>query len=445
VNVTPLLLCRQRLANRQTPEKLRYDLIVKSFGELATLPVMPSVPAAMEASHNLSENTQAEWRRAVAEELLLRQNIGKEIPDEWLHTFAEIIPFDAESAKLSTLLRQPAACCMFPLATDSATPGAGHAWAFTDESHKLITSLPRKDWRGDSWQLAKAMAKMAMDSGDPGTIEKLATDWIATGTCDGDSIGPVELGNKLELDTARNWIIPAALTPREMKTRGQIFRAANMQSAYNIITGHGYQDIDQQQIPCPVDVMHSFVSDSRLPLLLTALATRPKTLQLWHSESFRALSEIISKELIPAFLPDCKINPPLPISSSSLADIEKTLRHNFMQEPNTNHTIIFSITNGNLIQRLAAASVANSFPHIQLVYRDIDAKGTNLTTISYITFPPTTCYNASSSIDSSRINIPFLTDREDRKLSTKELISKLIPEKQPDRSLTSSKTRNQQP
>lgn len=440
----PLILDIKRLKARRTPIQLRGDWLAHTFGHFAEISELPAALSSQSATRELPSNLIAAWRNCIAAELLLRYNTGKPVPTEWIDTFGDATPF-FNASTLHDLLHSPVACCMFPLASEKGKPGAGVAWVQRDHSPILVTDVERQDWIGDSWQLAAALARQALADGSPTIIQKLATDWIATGTCEGDRIGPVELSNKLDLDTRRHWILPAAITPPETMPRGQIFRAATAQGAFNIVTGQGYQRLEQQRIPCPIDVLHSFVSDARLPLLLAALATQPKTIRLWYSETFKTLTDEIRLHLIPAFLPDCILDEPQIISSSNLADIETTLRNALAKENAASQAIVFSVTNGNFIQRLAAASVASSFPQMQLVYRDFDTKGTNLTTISYQTFPPTTCYNASTSIDSTTVNIPVLTDRDDKKISTKELISKLQPEKDQDTALTSIMTRKQQP
>lgn len=236
--IQPLILDTLRLTNRSTAQQLRRDLICRSFGQLSMLSELPSLPPIQAAARELPGGLISTWRSCIAAELLLRHNAGKAIPTEWRETFADAAPLFNDS-KLSDMLDTATACCMFPLANPKGPSSCGIAWVQQGTVPVLVADVERQDWNGDSWQLAAALARQALDSGSSEIIQKLATDWIATGTCEGNRIGPVELGNKLELDTRRNWIIPATLTPPETKPHGQIFRAATIQSAFNIVAGHG--------------------------------------------------------------------------------------------------------------------------------------------------------------------------------------------------------------
>ncbi len=427
----PVLLDIDRLRKRPSPAKLRYDLIAKLFGELSTIGALPDAKPVLAAASRFTTEQRTEWQRAIAEELLLRHACGLPVPGDWLSGFSEVPPLD-DGIRLSEQLSKPAACGLFPLATQTPSPAVGHVWVFADKDPHFIYTTETDNVHGQSWQLAGELARMVLQHGDKTATLALATRWICTGTCDKGRISSVGLGNKLQLDTKRNWLIPAENTLQEEAAShgARIYRAVSATNAYNLITGHGFQTGAGAKLPSPVDVLHSFVSDARTPVLMTALAVNPRRIQLWCSEKFTGKGRQLSEVILPHFLPsDCVIANPRTIDSGDIARIEQTLRPILQQEAIGNLQVVFNVTNGNFLQRLAAASIARSFPGILITYRDQDSKGLSLNTVSYLKHPPTTCTGTAVEIDHNAVNTTALTEYDDGKSTPEDFMKKLFPEK----------------
>ena len=122
----PFLLSPNR--TRWSADQLRRKAILHDFGRLAMVEELPAeIPASPDG------DMESEWRRAVAEELLLRNALGRNVPEAWAHAFADVLPFDSLQVPLAEIWNKPAACAVFPLNTQSpknenAQPGVGHVW-----------------------------------------------------------------------------------------------------------------------------------------------------------------------------------------------------------------------------------------------------------------------------------------------------------------------------
>jgi hypothetical protein len=430
--MTPLLFNMRRIKESGGPDKLRYDLIAKTFGQLCGLAQLPPAAAVMEEAKRLDPPWLAPWRRALAEELLLRQNCGKPVPPDWIAAFGERSPLE-DDVPLAHRLRTPGACALYPYATATEQPGVGHVWVFGEGLPPAFLATPDR-WDGDSWQLAAALARLALANRDPGQIQALAVDWIVTGTCDGERINPVKIGNKLDLDTRRNWLVPAQtpLPDGAAHVRGRIYFSATVRSAFNLMAGKGFQTSDAHDGDLfAADILHSFVSKARLPVLLTALAVQPRRIVLWCSAEFEETGRDLKNIVLPRFLPDCRVEIRT-IESRDIAKVEAELHPELRKDVLKNRRIVFNITSGNLIQRLAVPSLASQFPSILLIYRDFDTQKTNLTAVSYATHPPTTWPNKPTAITSDRVDTEALIEYDNGSTPAEKLLQKLLPEKDQD-------------
>src|SRR5690606_16796877 len=89
----------------------------------------------------------------------------------------------------------------------SAT-GAEHAAAF------LCVEERDRGFKGQSWQLAAALAGRCLRESDSLRTVKLASEWVVTGRVERDRVTEVWIGNKAALKTIlRNWIFPMANHP----------------------------------------------------------------------------------------------------------------------------------------------------------------------------------------------------------------------------------------
>lgn len=444
---TPLIDMNRSAWKHLPPSKMRYDLIVKHFGELSLLETLPDPAPLLAAADTLDPEKKREWQRAIAEEILLRHACGLAIPEAWISAFADVQPLE-DNISLSEYLRSQCAAAMFPLLTNmTGAAGAGHTWVFNNRKEvSFIATVDRKNWHGDSWQLVAELARRAMRAEDHALIRTLATRWIITGTCDGERIGAVEIGNKFSLDTRRNWLIPAmnTLLDSSRLLQGKVFRSATVGSALNLIAERGFQTAAPTGKDLfAADVLHSFVSKARPPVLLTALAARPQKIHLWCSSEFGETGMQLREILLPAFLPNCRIEIHHDVSSRDIARAESDLRPALAEDVLRGRRVLFNITNGNLIQRLAAASIAGQFPEILVAYRDHDDSELNLTAISYAEHPPVTWPNAPTAISKGLVNRAALIENDNGKMPAKTLLRKLFPEKVKNPNLSNRSRQNE--
>lgn len=348
---------------------------------------------------------KSEWRRAVAEELLLIQARGDAVPPGLAAEFADDTPFAMDDpVPLRDCLSRPSARAVFPLAgRGGANPGLGHAWIIDGVSRRkpfqgdagivphgcsafFVTTA--KDWDGGSWRLAGSLAAKALNHGHSRLAGDLATRWIATGDTDsGGRIRRVELGNKLELDTrGRDWMIPwDNLKDLPADVGGKVIRGAfTIDDAWAILTGAGVHAGASEPWPGKVDELHALIGGNLKAQLASAfLCPRGTPIHLWHSGNLkssempaRAMEIIIRKRRPTAEVATHHLD------SSDMVAAERTLRERFDRLAH-GKTVIFNITSGNRLMSYAIQSIAMSHANLRLIYRDINAAPFEFTALDY--------------------------------------------------------------
>ena len=425
MNPIPMLLDKDRVRSRGTPEKLRTDHLLKEFGALLECRTLPPEPPDFGDLADESPELHAEWRRCVAEELLLLHACGREVPPAWHTAFAAVSPFAAQ-VPLNQCLERRAACAVFPLAGEDS-PGVGHVWVMEGVDHRderngteVISSrfgvcfvTTHQSWHGRSWQLAGVLAQRCLEVQAKPTIRgELARLWIITGRVQDEHTVAVNLGNKLELRTPRQWLLPLDNLGNVPSNacRLHIRSAIDVDGAWSHISGEGIRGDGEQAWPARVDELHILIGGSIKAAVASALFCPPGTrIQLWHSGN-RDSSEIpaqATRLILSRVCPQHVVLEPQLLSSANLAQAEATLREAFQDCP-VDRRVLFNVTSGNRLMSYAVLTVARARPNIELIYRDLDAKPFEFTRIDYSEFPPVTGIYRAASGTASPVKWDFL-------------------------------------
>lgn len=357
-----------------------------------------------------------EWLGAFARELLLcAMCLGPEAR-ECIAQFcrepavSRAAPFP-DAPLLDTFLNGRAAAAVLPLETPGASAAAfAQLWVFDARCwpewesfwHTQVTDgggvariagpgsgalllapgAGRRRIEGRSWELGAALAAAAMD--DPALARKLARDWVVTGAIgDEGAIRQVTFQAKASLarvDLRRDWLLPAAnytsLPPGwEAELGGRLHFARDIPSAVAQIKGEGFasgEDFDWSRSPLHgPDEWHGFASKALGPMLASALWCAPRRAVIWSSERMRPWAEALAaalRELLPATTPAADGVDIKAIADEDLAAIRRTLlAHPLLGRGGGR--VVFSLTGGNLIMRLALQDLARLRPNVVMVYR----------------------------------------------------------------------------
>ncbi len=380
---------------------------------------------------SLSASEMKIWRQAVARELLLvSSTIPKLLNETAIHLDGKILaasPFGDGGPSLREWLDASPRCAaaLFPLADDNAggAPGIGQAWvvrgmtSFTgfpcnqavqdeaattlartiaDESSDAFLFVEDRDRGliGDSWQLAAGLAARALHRGSR-EIVFLAHKVIASGKIERGEVKRIKLGNKLAIPTARQWLLPSsnrADIPPRLSGRLNLKVVANLEAAWRLVSGRGV--IDTGSIPWPeggTDVFHTFTSKAYPVIIAAILFSHPrKEIVLWDSGAPESQDVCANLQtVLPLLLPKCPKVTVSPVSSRNVADAERALRE-VMEKHYHGETIVFNITNGNLLMRMAAGNLGPLFPTVRFVYRDVDNENLDFTCVQYDGLQPET-------------------------------------------------------
>ncbi len=394
-----MLLQPFSVIGRKTAGKLRTDHLGKAFGALALMDDLPS-PGELHKRFErsmLSVEMLDEWRRCVAEDLLLRHACGLSVPPEWLMGFGGVSPF-GNGIPLKECLGTQAACATFPLAgsVSAPEPGIGHVWLLKDFDHRdscdggnvvssdmgfcFVTDCPR--WGGRSWQLAAKMAEHALNAntGSGAFPQQNLLDWVFSGAVD-------EQGHLVHVDgivsksvfplSGRRWLLPREnLVDPEFKAIRQrlrmIYTEASVSSAAALVSGHGtcQHDLDGDRIEC--DEMHALVGAAPEPIIAAFLLSTAERLTLWMTE--KQLSRTSADTVcgvLRELLSGSQACPTLrEIPSNSVAGGEKTLWEYLAKHPDKR--VVINATGGNRLMFAAAQSMARLFDNIRLIYRNMN-------------------------------------------------------------------------
>ncbi len=399
---TPLIFDFDRLKARPTADKLRYDLLIKTFGQLCNLPELPPAQLILSTAKTLPSGLSKEWKRAMAEELLLRHNCGLPLSDDWLARWKNIPPF-TEGMPLHHYLRRHGACAVFPLA-GNPLPGAGHLWIFksSDKQTHIPAAVSALDlpadfsqvieaeppeWIGESYRLAAHLAVTVLRYGSTEMVADLAAHWLVTGRIiAGERIGKVDLGNKLRLGkmVERRWLLPADNRdnlPLTFPGRHGYRLAYDTESAWNQLTGRGI--IRQSSGGWPEAIaFHSFTSGAREPVIAAALFTNTSRCHLWHTadpfsrKAADDIAQVVNALAETAFSLHA-------IDSADMAVAERQLMEKLQPDLDAGRNILFNVTQGNRLMSFAVHSVARRYENLLMIYRDLDALRSVFTLIRY--------------------------------------------------------------
>ncbi len=409
MSIPPLLLDASRLRHRPDASRLRRSLLDGEFGRLGLDAAGDSASCLPLSEAVCPEPLRPEWRRGIAEELLLARSCGRQPPEAWRAAFADVSPF-GNAVKLSDCWDLASACAVFPLAGQPG-PGVGHVWVIAGLRHRdriagvevlpgefgVCCVVTESVWQGRSWQLAGRLAARCLSESLPARadpVRALACRWIITGRVEGDRTVAVTLGNKLELPTRRDWLMPlenmgqaSGLVPEGMRPP-RIRSAVDENCAWGHITGQGLQNAGELPWPASVQALHILIGGNIKAAVVSGLFCGPGTeVQLWHSaheENSRRPAEaalIVLKTL----RPDLVLQPLRELSSTCLVEAERTLREAIAEygaKP-----LLLNVTSGNFLMRLAADAVSRRYPNAVQVYRDVDAPPRVFTRIDYQRYP----------------------------------------------------------
>jgi len=296
-----------------------------------------------------------------------------------------------------------AAAAVFPL-QHPEKPHVGHLWVFRDsnsritrdhrsegffgkEGSTLLESFPgikvfvlqtgNGPFIGRSWQLAFHLAVRALDDRD--LKKKLVSGWMVTGEVEKDRIHRVGIGNKTEIATKRNWLFSRdndGSWPQNWIPLGQVRIAETIDEAIDVILDRGTIREGPVSWPDCVETVYSFSSEAETPIAAFGILSGARKVVLFCSKDQRR--SVKPAMNIKRFLEDNTSMiveiPEERISSTDvyLAEkflIEKMKLHNGEREKH----MLFNITNGNKIMHIALANIANRYPGITQVYREIDS------------------------------------------------------------------------
>lgn len=447
------------------PERLAYykdkslaQNLIKESGQLAVQTVQEEAVLAKLSGvlHDLPESHRDMWSRMVSRDLLLAATINKALVDPILQQTGDHIlavkPFgDITEHSLRDLLSWRDLRCavaLFPLASQSQNlaPSIGQAWVFqytgmAAEKKHFAESLPRarevgvflesegnpgmagglcaegiaSQFEGKSWELAVTLATKSLVAENASrNIPELATRWLLSGRVVENRVESVGLGNKLSLETNRLWMLPAAnradLPPRLRLTGKVVKLASHVDGGWHHVTGRGTTHSGEAPWPKDVDVFHTFTSKAYMPTLAAILFSRPRRIILWQSPSTE--SQEAARQLegaLSVLLPEGTRIEHATISSRDVAEAESALEKKLVDHDNT-ETVLFNLTNGNLLMRMAAGSMGQIFPFIQFIYRDVDNQELSFTSVEYDGLQAVTKVLAPEVVEKARSGMQRLLD-----------------------------------
>jgi len=457
-----------RISPNTKPEPL-----VLYFGELAFNQQNLSIDVIKKCRLRLQNNPDllAEWNRAIAEEILSISIFNKVNP-EIINLFADVSPFQStkndDCIPLKMLIEKDKAVAVVPLDGQNLFPAIAHIWLIETEEnfneaekapgwkelplyHKInskvyktytvISSQNRKDIDGNSFKLAIELLKKAIKEKNLKAKKALALDWIITGDVENERVKKVEIGNKTQLRINRNWLIPSdnrlKLSQEFIINQNPKF-AHDLSSAFAHITGEGINDSGEATFPGNFTIVHSLVSKAREPAIAAVLLANPKKVVLWHSdnekESINPANDI--KYILNNLGIDCECKY---LPDNSIKKAQSIIRKEIENEGN----ILFSITNGNLLMRLAVFTLSEYFPNIYLIYKELYSPSFEFTGIFYNDAYPTTVKLTKTATQNrikqlnhklQNLNWEILFQKNEEKLSNnkkrpltkEELLEKLI-------------------
>jgi len=339
-----------------------------------------------------------EWSRLVAEEILLAQLCGLEIHRSWLREFLEVCPFAGGRETLPEVWERVAWVAVVPLIRPGLRSGAlirvwglhtmdDAAWVEAPAGSSPLKSYAIRlgGWdhpiAGNSWHLGASLASRAATEKRADLQLALARDWIITGEVSGESVEKVDVKNKATIQSDRRWLVPIACQGEFAKRVGRIRTCSDLRAAWIQLSGEGTLGHGMIAWPTPGEVleMHATVSKAIRPVIASVLLTCPARVMFWHSANIEESGQFA--ELLESFFKDERVRgwpgwrerPPV-VRKSLLPDGDLVAGENALREAGLHQAsegaILFNITCGNLIMKLAAHHIARINPSVWLIYRE---------------------------------------------------------------------------
>lgn len=407
------------LKSSSLPEKIFQIEAYDRFGHL-------KVGALAESTISLN-NIKESRASSLAEEAMLSLSLGETVPENLNSFLSNIRPFGSNTPPFKRLSSFQFASSVFPLKGDRY-PLFAHLWVCKDEADvlgpdnldqledsesihekypdiKVFIVHPRRTdtIKGDSWQLAFHMALHGLD--DKTFSRQLAEDWLVTGSVNSGEICHVELGNKLELATKRNWLLPRANHgewKENWRPKGRVLTAVSIEEAIDRISGRGVQRGGKLEWPEGFSRMFSFSSRAETTVAAATIMSDVDELVLLPStndcESY--IPAVNIRDFLRKHTETNIIIPDYRIPSDDVYKIEKYIEKVMtdLNDGNPSEKTFFHITTGNKLMSFAAANIARRDPNVYLVYRDKDNTGHDFTTIFYNGREPSTAVLVRNSI-----------------------------------------------
>ena len=373
-----------------------------------SLPRLGHLAASSEFSALLLQNRckamrqthlEAVWSACLARELLLLSLTRLDEALELIKTARQegiaLIPFPG-GPEVEYFLEKRVTAVLIPLERKSTAEFAqlwiyaGDVWHDPEQrlkefnaaefsraySYSLITaSDPHKEVSDESWKLGAMLAIRASEQ--PAYALRLATDWVVSGATYKDQVLEVGFNAKQQLakqagHAGRNWLLPVANQPGianwEAAVQGRVFFARDLESAWAQVSGTGFVAgglLDWLLPPLQRPrAMHCFVSNALGPMIAPVIWCRPEKVVFWTSQMMKPKAEVLHA-----------VSASLSVASQirTLDDQDlATMREQLLAEASLGPSpapVVFNMTGGNLLMRIALLDIARLRPNLHLVYR----------------------------------------------------------------------------
>lgn len=452
-----------------SPENFPYRNLSR-LGELATYD-WPIEEVSCSAARWLGRPCFEEWAAAVCREALLIA--PKDLSRTWAILSAlkdaglPTVPFP-EGPEAASLLDAPPAAVLIPLESGTRVEfcqlWVGHHPLGSENRlregdrvgrlhgcHFRLVGAGDLDIIGRSWTLGACLAQEAIRQG--GNLPALlAHHWVVSGIVSpGGLVEPVNFGAKATLTRllpSRNWLLPAGnrsiLDPAwEAAAGGRVFFARDLTTAWAQISGEGFQDGENLDWFAPPlsspQAMHCFASKALGPLFTSLLWARPRSAVIWSSEKMMAQAEVLARAWESARMAlegfeKCEAAQIRPVDDCMLPRIRTQL----LAHPNLGtgaaEPVVFNITGGNLLMRVALLDIAQLRPHIRLVYRLEGGAGVDFMHLHFPSLRPVagavghSALSPSAAADwkSRLLDFGLTQQREPRQASTAESLFQAV-------------------
>lgn len=376
------------------PIDLRRNAL-KNFGHIThLLQEGQALPDCLPVTRIMPTELLREWQRCLAMELWFsasnteHHDTVKTWVQEKFTLLLKVSPFiETNAPTFEQLLEDDVAVCLYPIATDGGLPpGLGLAVARLQKGNQRAECThiaTQQEHQGDSDQLAKQLARLAVERGKTHERIRLVRRFIATGTCTANGeVGPVEMGNKLDLRTKHTWLVASDQSIENPKN-DPIRRAATLGDMWKEVTGSSFLSGESRNFS-ELKIGHLFTLASKAypPVIASILFSRPKVVTIFHSDeddskaAATSIKQVLSDESLASCLPQLEDIKLVRISSSDLNDAEQHIHGHLdsitTESDNGEISMLFNVTNGNFLMKLAAYQSIRDRANTLAIYRDFD-------------------------------------------------------------------------